>query len=240
MKLMLKALIGCLVIMTAFQVKASAAESQPLLPAGTTLHVRLGTTMTTKTNKTGDKFTGEVDQAVTADGKTIIPKGSTVNGHIALLKPSKRIKGTAQLRLVLDNLTTPDNVTYALSGSLEDAENIPCAKTSDNEGTVKGCGKSKKDALKGAGIAGAMGAGAGATVGMGSEIDCSYFGNCGAPGIGTDVGYGAALGAGTALIYNLLKHEKQIVLIEGIDLTFIVNHSVNASPPATTASATTP
>lgn len=240
MRILTRSIVGCLAVAAAFLPQALAQNNQRLLPAGTSLHVRLGTTLTSKTNKTGDKFTGEVDQDVTADGKTIIPKGSTVTGHVAFMKPSGRIHGRAQMRIVLDSLTTPNDAKFPLSGTLQDAENIPCAKTSDNEGTVKGCGKSKKDALKAAGIVGAMGAGAGATIGMGSEIDCQYYGNCGAPGIGTDVGYGAALGAGTALIYNLLKHEKQIVLIEGTDLTFIVNRSVEATHPATAANTNTP
>ena len=37
-----------------------------LLPAGSSLHVRLQTTLTSKTNKTGDKFTGYVEQPVVA------------------------------------------------------------------------------------------------------------------------------------------------------------------------------
>ena len=43
----------------------------------------------------------------------------------------------------------------------------PCAKTTgDDEGTIKGCGKSKKDAAKDAALGGAMGAGAGSAVGL--------------------------------------------------------------------------
>jgi len=106
----------------------------------------------------------------------------------------------------------------------------PCAKTgSDEEGTIKGCGKSKKDAAKDAAIGGAMGAGAGATVGMGSMIDCEYYGNCGGPGFGTSIGVGAGIGAGSVLIYHLLKHEKQIILVQGTTMTFVVNRSVDAS-----------
>jgi hypothetical protein len=200
------------------------------LPAGSLLHVRLTTTLTSKTNKTGDKFTGVVDQPLVANGKTIIPEGSLVDGHVAFIKPSKRIKGRAEMRIVLDSVTTPDNLRYNLAASLEDAQGSPCGKTGkDDEGTIEGCGKSKKDAAKATGIAAAAGAGIGATIGMGQEIDCEYYGNCGGAGMGTDIMYGAGIGAGTALIYSLFKHEKDVILVEGSDLTFIVNRSVQAS-----------
>ena len=52
--------------------------------------------------------------------------------------------------------------------------------------------------------------------------------------MGTDVMYGAGIGAGTALIYSLLRHEKEVILIEGSDLTFVVNRSVEASQIAAT------
>jgi hypothetical protein len=208
-----------------------------LLPAGSSLHVRLQTTLTSKTNKTGDKFTGYVEQPVIANGKTIVPVGSLVDGHVVFVKKSKRIKGVGQMRIVLDDITTENGDEFLLNGSLEEAQGSPCAKTgNDSEGTIKGCGKSAKSALKGAAIAGAMGAGAGATVGMGHEIDCQYFGNCGGPGFGTDVMYGAAIGAGAALIYNVFKHEKALVLLQGTHLTFVIDRSVTAKPMPASAS----
>jgi hypothetical protein len=212
---------------------ARAQAAKVVIPAGSVLHVRLRTTLTSKTSKTGDKFDGVVVQPVMANGQEVVPQGSIVNGHVAFLKHSGRFHGRAEMRIVLDSITTPDDAKYSMAGTLEDAGGNPCAKTgSDDEGTVQGCGKSKKDAAKDAGLAAAMGAGAGATVGMGSEIDCHYFGNCGGPGIGTSTLYGAGLGAATALIYHFFKHEKQLILLGGTELTFIVNRSVDTSQPA--------
>jgi hypothetical protein len=208
---------------------AGAADS-PVIPPGTTLHVKLGTTITSKTNKVGDPFTGEVMQDVVANGKTLVPRGSTVSGHVAFLKPSGRFHGKAQMRLVLDSILTPDDQKVMLSSTLQGSHGGVCGNTAnDDEGTIVGCGKSKKNAAKDSAIGAAMGAGAGATVGLGSEIDCQYYGNCGGPGMGTDVLAGAGIGAGTALLYNLFKHEKQIVLVEGTELTFMVNRTLEAS-----------
>jgi len=200
------------------------------IPAGSLLHVRLNTTLTSKTNKTGDPFTGMVTQSIVVDGREVVPSGSTVEGHVAFVKSSGRVMGLAQMRVLLDDIITPDDMKIPLNAGLEDMNAGPCAKTgSDDEGTIKGCGKSKKDAAKDAALAGAVGAGAGSMVGLGSEIDCRYYGNCGGPGFGTALGAGAGIGAGSALIYNLLKHEKQIILVQGTTMTFVINRSVDAS-----------
>jgi hypothetical protein len=220
------------------------------IPAGSTLRVRLETTLTDKTNKTGDTFTGELSEAVLVDGKEVVPQYSTVNGHVAFVKPSGRVRGRAQMRIVIDDITTPDNVTYPLPSILQQAQGGICGDTtvigknkSNEEGTITGCGKSKKAAAKGAAIAGAIGAAAGASIGMAGRGGCDYYGNCypsTGPGIGTSIGYGIGIGAGTALLYSLLKHEKHIVLIEGMQLTFTVSRTTNAdqSSPAVSQAST--
>jgi len=223
-----------LLFTTALADETKVPQDKVLIPAGSVLHMKLTTTLTSKTNKTGDPFTGQVTQPILVNGKEVVPKFSQVQGHVAFVKPSKRIKGVAQMRLVIDKVVTPEEEReFVLPSTLDDSNNAPCAHTKDEEGTLQGCGKSKKGTLEAAGIAGAMGAGAGSTVGMGHEIDCEYYGNCGGPSFGADIGYGAAIGAGTALIYSLFKHEKHIVLVQGTELTFIVNRTSEAKdlPP---------
>ena len=215
---------------------ARAAET-PSIPPGTILHIKLGTTITSKTNKAGDTFTGVVAQDVLSGTETIVPQGSMVTGHIAFLKPAGRIKAKAQMRIVLDSITTPEEQTIQLSSTLADSKGGVCGHTaSDEEGTIVGCGKSKKDTAKDAALGAAMGASAGASVGMGQEIECRYYGNCSGPGLGGDILYGAGIGAGTALLYNLFKHQKQIILLAGSELVFVVNRTRDASnsslPPA--------
>jgi hypothetical protein len=228
--------LGALVFLftSVFAEETQVPKERISIPAGSVLHMRLTTTLTSKTNKSGDPFTGQVTQPITVDGREVVPKFSQVVGHVAFVRPSKRIKGKAEMRLVIDKVVTPEeDKQFLLPSTLDDSNNAPCAHAKDEEGTLEGCGKSKKDAMKGAAIAGAMGAGAGATVGMGHEIECEYYGNCGGPSMGADIGYGAAIGAGTALIYSLFKHEKNIILVQGTELTFIVNRTTEAKdlPP---------
>ncbi len=206
-------------------------DPKPPIPAGSALHVKLQTTLTDKTNQTGDKFTGLVIQPVLANGVEVIPANSLVEGHVAFVKPSGRIRGKAQMRIVLDNIITPDEVSYPLSASLQDASTLPCnEKANDDEGTIEGCGKSKKKALKQTAIGGAIGAGAGAIAGVATRGGCDYYYGCypsTGPGIATDVMYGAGIGASTALLYNLFKHEKHIILVAGTTLTFVISRNVS-------------
>jgi len=240
MKRVLSTLVA-LILTAVFPCLRASAADDPGIPPGTILRIRLDTTITSKTNKPGDTFAGVVKEPVVSGGTTVVPEGSIVSGHIAFIKPAGRIKGKALMRIVLDSVTTPDEKKYLLSSTLEDSKGGVCGNAAgDDEGTIKGCGKSKKDAAKDAAIGGAIGASAGATVGMGQEIDCRYFGNCGGPGLGGDVLYGAGIGAGTALLFDLFKHQKQIILVQGTELTFVVNRTLDGSQTGMPHGAPTP
>jgi hypothetical protein len=222
--------LAALIVMAAFSIPRAGAAEDPAIPPGTLLRVRLDTTITSKTNKAGDTFRGMVMQDAMSGQDTVVPKGSLVDGHIAFLKPAGRIKAKAQMRIVLDSITTPDDKKIRLSSTLEDTRGGVCGSTSnDEEGTIVGCGKSKKDAMKDTAMGAAMGAGAGSAVGIGHEIDCRYYGNCGGPSMGGDILYGAAAGASTALIYNIFKHQKEIILVSGTELMFVVNRAAETT-----------
>ncbi|HUU13504.1 MAG TPA: hypothetical protein VM182_07310 [Terriglobia bacterium] len=232
MKRILSTLVA-LIVMAAFSIPSAGAAESPTIPPGSLLRVKLGTTITSKTNKPGDTFTGMVMQDVVSGDETVVPKGSLVDGHIAFLKPAGRIKAKAQMRIVLDSITTPEDQKIRLSSTLEDTRGGVCGSTAnDEEGTIVGCGKSKKEAAKDVATGAAIGAGAGSAVGIGHEIDCRYYGNCGGTGMGGDILYGAAIGASTALIYNIFKHQKEIILIAGTELMFVVNRTAESSSSA--------
>src|SRR5216110_561551 len=57
MRTAMKALVASLLVAALAPALGLAADKGVTLPAGTSLHVRLTTTLTSKTNKTGDKFT---------------------------------------------------------------------------------------------------------------------------------------------------------------------------------------
>lgn len=53
-----------------------------LLPAGTTLRVRLAETIATDSSRAGDEFTAVVVDPVEVDGRTVIPGGAEVRGFV--------------------------------------------------------------------------------------------------------------------------------------------------------------
>ena len=158
-----------------------------------------------------------------------------LTGHVALIKESGRVKGVAELRLVADSIYLPEeNVRYNLTASLEDAQGADCQKVdssqSETEGTIKGCGKTAKGMAKNAAIGGAVGTLGGLAVGLAGRGGCNYYG-CypdSGPGVGASVLYGAGIGAGTALIYSIFKHNKHVILVQGAELTFVINRSSSA------------
>jgi hypothetical protein len=72
-------------------------------PAGSVLRVRLDQALDTERSRPGDRFTGELVSPVSASGNEVLPKGTIVEGHVLNAHPSGRLKGRAELSLVLDS-----------------------------------------------------------------------------------------------------------------------------------------
>jgi hypothetical protein len=239
---MSRSLFRAIAVILALTVSSAFGEDpkpqRPMLPAGSLVRVRLKTTLSDKTNKQGDPFTAMLYEPVTANGEEVIPAGSVLNGHVAFVKESGRVKGVAEMRLVADSIEVPEeNVKYNLTASLEEAQGADCQKVdnSSEEGSIKGCGKTGKGMAKNAAIGGAVGAAGGLMIGLAGQGGCNYYG-CwpdSGPGVGSSVLYGAAIGAGTALIYSIFKHNKHVILVQGANLTFVINRSTNSEglPP---------
>jgi type IV secretion system protein VirB10 len=188
-----------------------AADDTITLPKGSELVVQLITTLSSKTNDTGDLWTGKVIQPIFGNGGEIVPEGSTVDGHIAYLKGPGRVKGKGEMRLIADSISTPDTSKYTIVANLLDAKDAPGDKVKGEEGTVQGPGKDTKGTAVETGVGAAAGAGVGAI----------------AHG-GTGALYGMGIGAAAALAHGLLKKGKDIVLPQGAELTFVLSRDTTA------------
>jgi hypothetical protein len=85
-----------------------------VVPAGTTLSVRLGSAISSKSSTTGQGFNGTLANSVSVHGSTAIPAGSAVSGTVTDAKSAGKFKGAASLGLTLQSITVRGR-TYNIS-----------------------------------------------------------------------------------------------------------------------------
>jgi hypothetical protein len=85
--------------------EARKPEPKPIVvPSGTTLSVRLGESISSKTAQSGQSFSGTLAQPVAVGGETVIPSGAAVSGTVVDAKSAGRFKGASSLSIRLDSI----------------------------------------------------------------------------------------------------------------------------------------
>ena len=89
---------------------AVAAAQALVVPAGTTLTIRLGQELGSKTSQAGQSFSATLDRDVVVDGQTAIAAGASVTGTVVFARPVGALAGEAnlQLKLVSVNIDNAD------------------------------------------------------------------------------------------------------------------------------------
>jgi hypothetical protein len=141
------------------------------IQAGTVLNVRIGETLSTKRNQSGDTFLATLDQPLVVDGFVIAERGARVEGRVVEADPGGKVQGTAHLIVQLAKLNTADGQHVRIS----------TASFTKQAGSSHGT-----DAAK-IGAGAAIGAVIGAIAGGGK-------------GAGIGAGVGGAAGAGDVLL----------------------------------------
>ena len=142
----------------------TSAGRAMLLPAGTSLSVRLAQSIDTKRDRPGTPFVAHVTTAIVRNGTVIVPRGAECRGHLAESKPSGRLRGRATLRLALDSVIV-NGRKYTIETTRptfvsKDHKKRNLALIGGGAGTGAGIG-----AIAGGGVGALIGAGAGATAG---------------------------------------------------------------------------
>ena len=146
--------------------KATAPRTYEV-PTGTTVTVVLTDALSSATNKAGDTFTGSLGSPIVVNGETIAERGATVRGRVVSAEGSGRVKGTANMSLMLTSivsggksypLTTRPFVTEAEATKGRDAGVI--AGGGGIGAAIGAIAGGKKGAATGAIIGGAAGTGA--------------------------------------------------------------------------------
>jgi hypothetical protein len=88
----------------------TAAAQAVVVPAGTTLTVRLGEKLGSRISKLGQTFSATLDDDVVVDGKTVIAAGASVNGEVAFVRPGGALvaEPNVQLKLTSVNVKNAD------------------------------------------------------------------------------------------------------------------------------------
>ncbi|HKD83438.1 MAG TPA: hypothetical protein VKB58_01730 [Terriglobales bacterium] len=135
-----------------------------VVPAGTSLVIRMGNTIDTKTANAGDSFTGTLAQSVAVDGVVAIPSGAGVAGTVVESKSPGRFKGAGDLAITLTSINV-----HGVPTSIETSTYTQTVKGKGKRTAVMAGGGTGAGALigglagggKGALIGGLIGAGAG-------------------------------------------------------------------------------
>jgi hypothetical protein len=150
-----------------------AAEPKPepiVVPAGTTLTVRLGQAVGSKISQPGQSFSGTVAHAVVMGGKTAIPAGATVTGTVVDAKPLGRFAGGASLSLRLTSINI-----HGSERQIQTSADTQTAKGKGKRTAVLAGGGAAVGALIGGLAGGGKGAGIGALAGGGAGTGGAAF-----------------------------------------------------------------
>jgi hypothetical protein len=203
--------LPCILLLAA----VAAAQTSSPVPTGTALMVKLETTLATFSNKPGDLFQAQLIQPVVIDGRTVIPAGTKIEGHVAKVAEPRRISGRPTIKIVPETLVMAGGERLALDATLIDT-NAGRDTDVNQEGEFKGPGHDRRDKMEaGGGTAGGMLIG----------------GLVGGP-VGIVVG--GMVGAGSTGAHWLSQH-RSATLPAGTTLTIELNRPLAMTPAVASA-----
>jgi hypothetical protein len=87
-----------------------AAAMKSEIPAGTTVHAQLMTSLNSATTPRGAEVEAELTRPLVSDGKLILPEGSVLKGSVVQVQRAGHWKHNGQLRFVFRDLLLPNGV----------------------------------------------------------------------------------------------------------------------------------
>jgi hypothetical protein len=133
------------------------------IPSGTALTLTLTSTVASDTSKVYDTVSGELTNAVTINGRDVLPAGTVVSGEVIEADGAGRVKGRAQVAFRFNTLMTQGNKYEMQTASL--SRMAPATKGEDATKIAVGAGAG---AVVGGILGGKDGAAKGAAVGGGA------------------------------------------------------------------------
>lgn len=191
-------------LLTGLSSWASAQDSRPryntppyadqgwTLAPDTVISVQMNGTLSSRTAHVGDKFTATVTVPVYANGRTVIPAGSIIEGRVTQVTPAKRMNRSGTIGIDFDGIVFPNGTSVGLMGILT-SDDPETRRRIDDESRVSAEGNKRPSVFIGGG--GAIGAVLGGIAGGGK---------------GAVLGGAVGAGAGVASILLSKGEEAQV------------------------------
>jgi hypothetical protein len=139
------------------------------LAAGTNLVIRMIDAVDSEKASVGQTFAASIDEPVTMNGQTVIPRGAEVVVKLMEAKDSGKLTGRAELALALLSVRVNGRVVAINTQTVSRESDSRGAKTAKAVGIGAAVG-TIVGAAAGGGKGAAVGAGAGAATGAGVEM----------------------------------------------------------------------
>ncbi|HEY1270490.1 MAG TPA: hypothetical protein VGF08_00815 [Terriglobales bacterium] len=204
---------AAVLVATLLLAATALAQTNLSLPAGTPVKMKLEGTLATFTSKSGDPFSGRVTEAVTLNGKTVIPIGATIQGRITKVNEPRRIAGKPTIGLFPETVILPNGERYVLNAAVVDTS-LRGGTDVNEEGQFKGPGHDGRDLAEVG-----LGTGGGMLIG-------------GLAGGGKGVLIGGAVGATATIAHWLTKH-KSAMIPAGTELVMELSRPVTLNAAST-------
>ena len=183
------------------QTHLERTDSQLVVPADTTIPLRLENTISSRTAYVGQAIYCQTIYPITAGNRIVIPVGSYVKGAVTQVVRPGRVKGKAKIGLRFDTLTLPSGTTLPLRATLSAYGGNGEQGFSREESRIEGESSKGQDAEKVA-----------TTATQGTIIGGLSSRS------GKGAGIGALSGGAAGLIWVLASRGKEVLLGPGTNL----------------------
>src|SRR6266478_2713095 len=96
---------GVLSLLLLFTFGTTALGQRPVtVPVGTVVPLRMDTALSSNSARVGDRFTATVFRSVLIDGRTALPAGATVEGHVTGISTGERNRGRGSIAVTFDRI----------------------------------------------------------------------------------------------------------------------------------------
>jgi hypothetical protein len=145
------------------------ATTGMVIPAGTSITVRMIDAVNSQQTRLGETFRASVDEPVMVDGQVAIPRGADAVTKLVEDQQSGKIEGKTVLTLVLQQVLVNGRMVDITTGDVSQSSGSRGARSAKVIGGTAALG-AIIGALAGGGKGAAIGAGSGAAVGTGAEV----------------------------------------------------------------------